>query len=313
MCHLPPLRFEYNATARRKDPAREVLWRLQAQNAQHAPANATAAIPHTMKSTVSTGFRNATATTHTTVRSPIRRASTASASLCAHHCRAPGHERGVMPRNPAGRAGIPLVRPSLTKISPAAALYSLLEDTPRHETRTHRVLLIAATTALGLAQEQKKGEKKGPPLSPAANTSVAINGKTIAIKYSAPSMRGRKISAAPAPSSPITPSGAPAPMRPPRCTPMPISISAAWPFPRGLHPVRLARSPAVETRGQQADRPVWHGVQPGEGPRPRAHDHEQTARSHRDLQDDAFERRRQQGKLQLEWENVIASVPLTVK
>ena len=55
------------------------------------------------------------------------------------------------------------------------------------------VLLIAAITALGLAQEQKKGEKKGPPLSPPASTSVTINGKAIAIKYSAPSMRGRKI------------------------------------------------------------------------------------------------------------------------
>ena len=55
------------------------------------------------------------------------------------------------------------------------------------------VLLIAAATALGVAQEQKKAEKKGPPLSPPANTSVTINGKTIAIKYSAPSMRGRKI------------------------------------------------------------------------------------------------------------------------
>ena len=55
------------------------------------------------------------------------------------------------------------------------------------------VLLIAVTTALGFAQEQKKAEKKGPPLSPPANTSVTINGKNIAIKYSAPSMRGRKI------------------------------------------------------------------------------------------------------------------------
>jgi hypothetical protein len=55
------------------------------------------------------------------------------------------------------------------------------------------VLLIAAMTALGLAQEQKKGEKKGPPLSPPASTSVTINGKAIAIKYSAPSLRGRKI------------------------------------------------------------------------------------------------------------------------
>jgi len=55
------------------------------------------------------------------------------------------------------------------------------------------VLLIAAATCPGVAQEQKKAEKKGAPLSPPANTTVAINGKTIAIKYSAPSMRGRKI------------------------------------------------------------------------------------------------------------------------
>src|ERR1039457_955877 len=54
------------------------------------------------------------------------------------------------------------------------------------------VLLIAAATALGFAQDQKKAEK-GPPLSPPANTTVAINGKSIAIKYSAPSMRRRKI------------------------------------------------------------------------------------------------------------------------
>jgi hypothetical protein len=54
------------------------------------------------------------------------------------------------------------------------------------------VLLIAAATALGIAQDQKKDAKKAPA-SPPANTSVTINGKTIAIKYSAPSMRGRKI------------------------------------------------------------------------------------------------------------------------
>src|ERR1039457_6060560 len=54
------------------------------------------------------------------------------------------------------------------------------------------VLLIAAATALGFAQEQKKAERK-VPASPPANTSVTIDGKSIAIKYSAPSMRGRKI------------------------------------------------------------------------------------------------------------------------
>ncbi|HWB83031.1 MAG TPA: DUF2911 domain-containing protein [Bryobacteraceae bacterium] len=46
-------------------------------------------------------------------------------------------------------------------------------------------LLIAVGATLGLAQN--------PPLSPPEQTSVTINGKTLTIKYSAPSMRGRKI------------------------------------------------------------------------------------------------------------------------
>jgi hypothetical protein len=50
-------------------------------------------------------------------------------------------------------------------------------------------VLTAATTSLAAAQPQ--GRKA--PLSPPAETSVVIGGKTIAIKYSAPSMRGRKI------------------------------------------------------------------------------------------------------------------------
>ena len=50
------------------------------------------------------------------------------------------------------------------------------------------VLAIAATAGLALAQ----APKKAPP-SPPAETSVAINGKTITIKYSAPSVKGRKI------------------------------------------------------------------------------------------------------------------------
>jgi hypothetical protein len=54
------------------------------------------------------------------------------------------------------------------------------------------VLLIAVTAAFGLAQDEKKAAKKAQA-SPAADTSVAIGGKTIAIKYHAPSMRGRKI------------------------------------------------------------------------------------------------------------------------
>ena len=48
------------------------------------------------------------------------------------------------------------------------------------------VFAAAVFTALAAAQG-------GKPLSPPAQTSVTINGKTITIKYSAPSMRGRKI------------------------------------------------------------------------------------------------------------------------
>lgn len=54
------------------------------------------------------------------------------------------------------------------------------------------VLLISTAAALGLAQDMQKGGKKAPA-SPSAETSVAVNGKTISIKYSAPSMRGRDI------------------------------------------------------------------------------------------------------------------------
>ena len=44
---------------------------------------------------------------------------------------------------------------------------------------------------MNTAPAQQAGKKK--PLSPPAETSVAIAGKTIGIKYSAPSMRGRRI------------------------------------------------------------------------------------------------------------------------
>lgn len=55
------------------------------------------------------------------------------------------------------------------------------------------VLICAAliTGTVGLTSAQQPGRR--PPLSPPAETSVTIDGKTIAIKYSAPSMRGRKI------------------------------------------------------------------------------------------------------------------------
>lgn len=63
-------------------------------------------------------------------------------------------------------------------------------------TKSILICLVMLTLAVGLswAQEQppaaKQGAKKAP-LSPPAETSVTINGKTITIKYSAPSMRGR--------------------------------------------------------------------------------------------------------------------------
>lgn len=49
-----------------------------------------------------------------------------------------------------------------------------------------------AVAALGLTLACAQAQN-GKPLSPAAETSVTINGKQITIHYSAPSMRGRKI------------------------------------------------------------------------------------------------------------------------
>jgi hypothetical protein len=54
--------------------------------------------------------------------------------------------------------------------------------------RTLTLLLLAS--ALLFPQEQKK--KKQRP-SPAAETTVSLNGKNVSIKYSSPSMRSRKI------------------------------------------------------------------------------------------------------------------------
>jgi len=47
---------------------------------------------------------------------------------------------------------------------------------------------IALTALIGVQAQNKK-----PVLSPPADTSQTVNGKTISIHYSAPSMRGRKI------------------------------------------------------------------------------------------------------------------------
>lgn len=48
---------------------------------------------------------------------------------------------------------------------------------------------IGATTLAGFAQSQTKK----PLLSPPAETSQTVDGKSVSIKYSAPSVRGRKI------------------------------------------------------------------------------------------------------------------------
>src|SRR6188768_130578 len=53
--------------------------------------------------------------------------------------------------------------------------------------RTLTLFLLAAT--LLFPQEQKKKQRP----SPAAETSVSLGGKNVTIKYSSPSMRGRKI------------------------------------------------------------------------------------------------------------------------
>jgi hypothetical protein len=53
------------------------------------------------------------------------------------------------------------------------------------------VLALAAVAGLASAQDAPK--KKGPPASPPMETSATIGGKNIAIKYSAPSVKGRKI------------------------------------------------------------------------------------------------------------------------
>jgi hypothetical protein len=59
---------------------------------------------------------------------------------------------------------------------------------------THALTSILALAAVaGLASAQDAPQKKAPPASPAMETSATIGGKSIAIKYSAPSVKGRKI------------------------------------------------------------------------------------------------------------------------
>src|ERR1035438_5837076 len=67
--------------------------------------------------------------------------------------------------------------------------------------KVHRALtsVLALAVVAGLASAQDAPKKKAPPASPPAETSTAIGGKTVTIKYSAPSVKGRKIfGAAPA-------------------------------------------------------------------------------------------------------------------
>jgi hypothetical protein len=53
------------------------------------------------------------------------------------------------------------------------------------------ILALAAVAGVAAGQGMKGGKKA--PASPPAETSVTINGKAISIKYSAPSLRGRDV------------------------------------------------------------------------------------------------------------------------
>jgi hypothetical protein len=156
------------------------------------------------------------------------------------------------------------------------------------------VLLIAAATALGVAQEQKKAEKKGPPLSPPANTSVTIDGKTIAIKYSAPSMRGRKIfngAGALQPDNTIWRAGAKGDY-----------TLFVWLDPQQW---KLVVSKQTGQFGTEYHQEQDLGRVPMTMSKPPA-----PIETYKMTLSSAGGNK---GKLQLEWENVIASVPITVK
>jgi hypothetical protein len=176
------------------------------------------------------------------------------------------------------------------------------------------VLLIAAITALGLAQEQKKGEKKGPPLSPPASTSVTINGKAIAIKYSAPSMRGRKIfngSGALQPDNTIWRAGANEATALHTDADLDIGGLAV---PKGDYTLfvwldpqqwKLVISKQTGQFGTEYSQEKDLGRVPMTMSKPPA-----PIETYKMTLSSASGNK---GKLQLEWENVIASVPLTVK
>ena len=52
------------------------------------------------------------------------------------------------------------------------------------------ISVVVITVAVGLVWAQPPAKKQ--PASPAAETSVTIAGKALSIKYSAPSVRGRR-------------------------------------------------------------------------------------------------------------------------
>jgi hypothetical protein len=58
---------------------------------------------------------------------------------------------------------------------------------------TKSVLMCAALTIGAMSYNSAQPQGRKQPLSPPAETSVTVGGKALAIKYSAPSMRGRKI------------------------------------------------------------------------------------------------------------------------
>jgi hypothetical protein len=55
------------------------------------------------------------------------------------------------------------------------------------------ICAVMVIVAVSLVSAQEPGAKKKAPLSPPATTSVTFGDKTLTIKYSAPSVRGRKM------------------------------------------------------------------------------------------------------------------------
>src|ERR1022692_260479 len=54
-------------------------------------------------------------------------------------------------------------------------------------------IVIVAIASLAVAQDKAQDKAKKAPASPPDQASVTVNGKTITIKYAAPSVKGRQI------------------------------------------------------------------------------------------------------------------------